>query len=106
MLVLGSCSQWNQELITKQFRTWPKIPSRMWRGDAGDDMELRSRLRTARKRTQGWEVQAGGNGRLSKWTRSPRTEKGGQSGVNSGADQSKDRGWVSSWDTEGDGDDP
>ena len=48
-------------------------------------------------------MEAGGSGRLSRWTGGPRTEEGLKLGENIGAEQSKGGGWESSQDTEGDG---
>ena len=46
-------------------------------GAARADRDLGSRLRAARQQAQGWEVEASGSGRLSRWTDVPRPEEGG-----------------------------
>ena len=71
-------------------------------GDAGADRDLGSRLRAARQKAQGREVEAGGSGILSRWTGGPRPEKEEESGAKSGADQTKGGRWGGIRYTEGD----
>ena len=62
--------------------------------DAGVERDLRSRLRATRHKVQVWVVEAGGGGRLSRWTGDPILEEKGDKRVQqSGADQSKYGGW-------------
>ena len=65
-------------------------------------MDLGRRLRLARQRAKGRSVEAGGSGRLSRWTGGPRPEEGLKLGENIGAEQSKGGGWESIQYTEGD----
>ena len=73
------------------------------RGDSGAYRDLGRRLRVARHRAKGRAVEAGGSGRLSRWTGGPIPEEGLTLGEHIGAEQSKGGGWESSQDTEGDG---
>ena len=75
------------------------------RGDAGDDRDLGSSPRTTRHQAQGRAVEAGGSGRLYRWTGGPRLEEGGESGARRGEAQSKGGGWGGNQETEGDRDD-
>ena len=43
--------------------------------DAGVERDLRSRLRATRHKVQVWVVEAGGGGRLSRWTGDPIPER-------------------------------
>ena len=77
---------------TKRKTQWV-IETGSRRGAAELDRDLGSRSRAARQQERGRSVEAGGSGRLSRWTGVPILEEGVESGEKSGAYQSKGGEW-------------